>query len=469
MRHLFELELIERDVAESGCDKIKVSGLTVYPLIRRSLKNGYCIKKGYFSNTNNRNYGASDIFLIVKSVFVSLYSFRFIFLNKKVSNLFLGFSRRSVGSDGKNFDKFHDPIIESLDYKDSIMIERPFKFAHYKNRSTKCDVVEYDFVIYISIFISVLLLPFILLRNVKMINYCKKRFNELFRGKYLSSYGIGWLLTRTKVESAIAKWIMKKLSVDNLIVTSRWLHYPFIAASKELGINSFEIQHGSILRKNTFYSEFSEEEFKVGNMLVFSDYWKNRDWNTDRVISLGTTSIHRNVNSFVNLGSIINKKTKNVLVISQPELQRNLIEDLIDLSSINKHVNFVLKLHPQDIDDYKSRYSKLECINNIEIVSDNSFTLAQIYPDVDLVLGYNSTALFEAYDFGCSVGVICTDKMQFDDYRAVYDYALNFFHKVKTEDPLCDNYFKPIDYKVNLFFQELDKNLIKELFNEKVI
>jgi hypothetical protein len=460
MKYFNGIKRFDDLVKNSNLENKKIFGIKVYPLIRRNITSKYLYESKSISSSNHKEIKLRDFYLLSIGILSSFMSLLKIIGMKNKKFLFLGFSRRVI-EDNKAVDKFHDPLINTLNHDDCLMFERPFKLAHNTNRITKCDLVDIDFIIYLSILFSVILSPAFMFLYRKDIYRVKQSLHFSFGKKMLSSFELSSTILRFQLEKLFFDLIFKKLKITKLVLTSRWLHYPAIFSARNNGIETIELQHGSILNNNLFYRSFDEGNFYVDHMFTFSEYWNDRDWNVEKVTDIGS-GFSNLVDTHKNLGT-----DKKILIISQPEMQNQLIYDLSLLADANKNMDFYIKLHPQDLDGFQRRYAALLKFNNIVFLDSTLLDLKILLLKFPLVLGYNSTVLFEAYHLGTSVGLLCSDILCEDDYLQFYDLkACKVFHKIVVSEPIDSAFFNRIVSSDILFFKPLDLNFIQDFFYE---
>lgn len=447
------------DLVGDDLKSLKLDDVEVYPLMRRGLTLKYLVRKKIINTSNHKRYSLSDFVLILLGAFLSFFSLFSLLLGGTKKFVFMGFSRRSLTPSGESLDKFHDPIIELLDSSDCIMIERPFRFTHSRNKMTKCPVINYDFVVYLSYVLGFVYRIYCKFFRGDKINIIASKINSKFDFNIVSTNSIAMVVGVFKAERFIAKFIIKKLKPEKLIVTSRWLHYGFLSVAKERGLEIIELQHGSILKSNIFYQSLDEGDLSPNTMFTFSEYWNDRDWNAPNVIAIGNGSLEADVKERC-------VKDNRVLVISQPEMQSKLISDLKSLSKVNSHSEFYVKLHPQDVDEYESRYSELLDCNNINFISNNKESLKELLLNYRLVVGYNSTVLFEAYDIGLSVGLLSSEEIPWNDYVKYLGDACELFENIEVDSVIDFGRFIRSDFSP-VFYKPLDKKFVRRYFYEE--
>ncbi len=464
MQYLNKCKDFEDKVRQSKINWRRVFGINFYPIIRRGLKFKYIKDGSLITSTNFRNYRLSVFYRVFVSTIKSFFSLRFLFSSRS-KFLFLGFSRRVIDKDAVAIDKFHDPIIDTLESEDCLLIEKPFRFGHSDKRHTKCNILDFDFVVYLSIIVGVVISPVVYLLQRRNIELLCRDIAYTFPNESIGTRSLTLLVSKFLSDLFFSRLLLSIIKPEKLIVTSRWLHYPFIYACKEKNIETIELQHGCVMKENVFYCKFDEEQFDVDVMAVFSDFWIDRNWNTKTVTTFSVNdSIESNRKNVSEERE--NKLDDSVLIISQPEMSSYLDNDLIKIAESNPELNFFVKLHPQDVDGYEYRYRNSQHLINVNFIADLTVDSRELTKKYDLVIGYTSSVLFEAYDANCSVGLIHNEEIDSDYYKALYGNDFSAFHSIYPGDKIKSSHFVKGNNRVS-FFAPLDKEKVKVFFNEK--
>lgn len=462
MKFIHNIKNIDAISEELEFSLLKIDGVHIWPLVRKNVYQNVLKNNDGVNNVNYSKYSINFVFKVLSSTILAFFSLlKFLIKIKPKKFVFLGFSRRCL-ENGEFVDKFHDPIIESLELDDCLLIEKPFKGTHSNNRATKSDILDYDVIFYAVKFISFLCSPlYFIINRVDIQNVCRKINTNLKGRDIVNCLFLSKKVFEFKLESRVACYFLRKLNTDKLIVTSRWLHFPFIYAANMLDIETIEIQHGAILRNSTFYKNVDDFEFGIDTMFTFSEFWNDYPWGAKKTLSIGSHQYQFEKSK----DSYESKVVSNILLVSQPELSTRFSQDIVNLSLANIDKNFVVKLHPQDHVGFSERYSKCIDLVNVRFVKD--FTSSEDLGSFDLVLGYKSTMLYEASSRGIPVGLLVSEPNERMDYLSVFgSEILNEFAFVETN---CD--IDTLNIKIsNLkFFESFSGSVIRKYMYEACI
>lgn len=176
-------------------------------------------------------------------------------------------------------------------------------------------------------------------------------------------------------------------------------------AAKKRGIQTIEFQHGEASRGHPGYD---------------FDGWKKVPYFPDQFLSWGPGWLQNTnfpTNSSVHyVGSLIisdlagntrrvTRPEKTLLVLSQGEHSRSLVDCAIDFADFRPDWRVMLKLHPKEnlVDFYAGERGKRVGAARIPVTER---PLYDLFAEHDVVLGYTSTALVEAAYAGCKVAIL---------------------------------------------------------------
>jgi len=89
----------------------------------------------------------------------------------------------------------------------------------------------------------------------------------------------------------------------------------------------------------------------------------------------------------------ISPRGKTILIVSQGTVTERMVNIAKKLSRTFSDYKIIFKLHPGEI-PFKERYSLLENLPNIEIIGN--YNIYELIAKNNIIIGYNSTTLFEA-------------------------------------------------------------------------
>lgn len=181
----------------------------------------------------------------------------------------------------------------------------------------------------------------------------------------------------------------------------------FVYVCKKMGIPIFELQHGlvsedfpyehHVLNNNKLQIK-SDVYLGFGDLSIYRDDFSHKE---EDIINIGFAYLDRQKSKVENCKSLRKKsEIKKILVISQPIISVELME-LCDriYELVGDNYNIIYKQHPLDNVETNFRHKDI-------IVKSNKDSIYDIYPEVDVVFGASSTAMFEAVYLGIPSVVI---------------------------------------------------------------
>jgi hypothetical protein len=371
---------------------------------------------------------------------------------KHKKHLFLGFSRR-ISTDKGYLDMYHDHLIESLDEGDCLMLERPMKGNHLRPRCLKNKVIYLDALCYASEFFSRL---FFLNNHSEGYDQIKTYLEE--RGLTAPSLrSVNREVNKFKIETWCARFFFAKIQPQSMVVTSKWLHLPFIMVANEKGIPVYEVQHGARFYYNLAYQGFGEHNhIKVDSVLTMGERWNSFPWESQSVIALGNPNFSYSQERM----KCSTHPSESVLFISQPEVWKAVSFDVSQLAKKNPSVNITLRFHPKDIGSIPKRYGALEKYSNVKFefpVHDVAVSIASH----SLIVGYTSTVLFQAADMGARVALMVGEDSSHYDYSDIFGEMVGSFHRINDYD--LENIEGPSFVVKEKFFSSFDADLWREM------
>lgn len=234
---------------------------------------------------------------------------------------------------------------------------------------------------------------------------------------------------------------------------------PLIAVAEKYNIEVIEIQHGVI---NSFHLAYHfpgeiRDTFFPHKLLLLSDYWK-----TKAMYPIGTELINVG-NDYFFVNSKKEKDKKAILIIGDGILYNQLITFLnLNLNLlIDSNFKITYKLHPNEVPQWKKRYSALKLLHETEKIRviGNELPIANLIENSEIVFGVNSTSIYESVDAGCKTFVL---DLQSSDYfnDLVND---NVVKKINPYKPLELNDLNFIPKQTKRFFDASNVRAIKSI------
>lgn len=390
--------------AQSGVFDFKIAEVPIWRALRNDFIERDLLKQHARDESNHNRPTFKRLVIFAGNVLRSLGQLRGV---HRYDYIILGFPRRKKVREVW-VDNFSDPIIDLLGQDRTLCIERPFTGVHYRPAKTK-HILDYDFVIFLARSLSVMLgwsVGLVYSARVRRITtvLCE-RFGT---GRRSTRTAIGVSVIRFWIEAACARWILSVARPKLVFLTSRWVHLPFAFACKQKRIAVVELQHGVPNPDSFKYRTRTDESLDPDWFLTFGEYWSRTDWGIpgDRVLPLGYPYIWERRNTVAT--HIRSSREGRVMLVSQPEMWSRLSRMFEGIVETHPALQFLLKLHPQDVDQWEERYP-IALAANVEVEKDAAKDLYDLFAQWPVVVGYNSTVLFEAAFFGIKTGVLNFD------------------------------------------------------------
>lgn len=450
-----EILNLYRNELQAGLYNLKYNGIPIWRLYRFNCRNRAL--KLLFPEYTNKSKKAYDI-SVKKTVNIVCRSFasilRLRMTNTKVSNIFFAFPRLQ-NIDGILIDKFTDPVIDYSDLKnDVIVFQKLGRRWSEGDRWMRKRVIYSESIVVISYVLSILyFVVHFFSKPAKDIALLYNKAKLLFplTKKDLLIWHLKFVIFRVMVNKY--KSLFKRLCCKRIFVVDREVFFPQLAAAHMSNISSYELQHGVTCGETVLYTGHYDSKIDPDYFLTFGDIWRGNQFSIpiDKMINIGWA-----YKNFIQKEMHVKEYPEyTVLVISSPEITRNLVNTIIDLAKMNRSFEFHIRTHPQEIitDELKQKIKDVDNVFEVDNTQD-SFIAIQAYHHI---LGENSTVLYEALSMGKNVG--CLSYNGFNPIRLADNLNEGFFYLRKAED------FKEfVRHKVN----NLNNNIFS-LFNPTAV
>lgn len=402
------LEEICKTELENGLYECKIDGISVYNYLKRYYRRSRLNQ----ANGVDYDYGKNvkiSFWEHVKMLFCYNQYEReslkqiisVLFSSRQFNNFVFAFMRKELVN-GVYVDKFTDPIIDNSNIKNSyIIFERSFQGEHVAPRCHSDKIVFDDVLWKIAKIKAFFLGPIFKIRYKKVLNEIMRKidvsFPDVYHTKSYTSYFIYFNYVYTKLYYRI----FKKLNIKCLIAPSRADFLQLVPAAKLNNIRVIELQHGITYGESMTYSGYRDILFTPDLFLSFGKLSTPNLYgiDEDKIIIIGWA-----------FSLLIDKQLDNtfgdneVLVISEPQSSSRILTSIIELADKNPNVTFHFRPHPNEMLTQEQR-DKIDGIHNIVIDKTQNSAMATIMK-FQLVIGVNSTALYEALSIGKKVGNI---------------------------------------------------------------
>lgn len=253
------------------------------------------------------------------------------------------------------------------------------------------------------------------------------------------------------------KKIIKNFNVKQIYVVQNGIQKGIFRAAKELGIKTFEYQHGIVTENHIAYNypkiDFLEEQVSLPNIIFsYAPIWfQNNFLPNVNILSLGNSFLYKQLQQNA-------KKTpiRGIVVISADDIGKRLLEFLKNekLQKEIKNIPIYFKLHPNQF--YQKYYytEQLKNFDNIKVITDE-FSVGELLENFDTLFTILSTAIYEALQSQRKV-ILLEDDLYNGDQKSFLEYS-NFYIIKKVNDFISALNTEIVTDKNVTFFAPFDK------------
>lgn len=373
----------------------KIDGISIYSLIRLDVRKSVIRQMGVASmQVRGKVHSRRVLFSCVKSFFEVC---GMLFSHHQFANLFMAFPRIDM-IDGQYLDKFTDPLIACSDLGSDFKIFQPGRAGkHESPRFNNKFIINIDFLTAFSYLLSRIMIEFLPKNSRDKLNLLFDSIKRAFPNMDFNYKSLLWTIYKTRCNIYFYEKIIKKKGIKNIFATVR-PEDVFIAGNR-LGINTFELQHGISYGCSELYSGYRDELILPKKFLAFGE---NKPLNTygipeDRIVNIGfalNTYLH-------NLPRVDKLENNCILVVSDPEITSVLVPIIAKLAIDNCDFAFFYRCHPHET---LSAEQKFLLEDSGVKIQDNRINISVVLTQFSLVIGENSTVMYEAISCGKKVG-----------------------------------------------------------------
>jgi len=320
--------------------------------------------------------------------------------------LFFGHQRRKLEDDGKWWDIYCDPVIDVLD-QSYVYIEQPYLGTHL--RPAKTEYLRYLDMLYPLRIGGTFIRP--------MPRFSKSE-SVLLTGisrELKQRIGVDIPVDEIVHKALLKRWnllplyqkLLRRVRPKLAVVVVSYGKYSFVEACKTEGIPVIELQHGVITKYHLAYSYSGSRRVArcfPDYFLSFGEAWGDLvdlPLKADRIIPVGYPYFDIQREKFDG-----REKTNQVLFISQGTIGRDLSMLAVDLRhKVSTKYKVVYKLHPGEYSQWERRYPWLVS-SGVEVVNDDSVPLYELLAESSVLVGVDSTVIYEGLGFGLKVVLV---------------------------------------------------------------
>lgn len=273
-------------------------------------------------------------------------------------------------------------------------------------------------------------------------------------------------LAHTKLKNFIAiykvfNYTFRKTKPNNLLLVVSYVSEAIIAAARNNQVNVIEFQHGVIgpLHLGYHFPNNEKVPYFPDEIYLFGEFWGNATALPKSVkkVYYGYPYLKEYISNHLN--EIDQKVEKEVVVISQGTIGKELSEVVFDLATRLPDYTFNYKLHPGEFGRWKKDYPKLvelEKLPNVQVFEGEK-NLYDLFASSSFVIGVYSTAIYEAIAFKARPIIL---KLPGYEYMTELETQFNVpildtFEAVKNYIVDYQNYH--VDLDINAIFADLYK------------
>lgn len=167
---------------------------------------------------------------------------------------------------------------------------------------------------------------------------------------------------------------------------------------KEHGVVTIELQHGYVGPEHYAYNYPSGDaerakEYLPDYYLTFGKYWGEQIRTPSNIVAVGNPVLNKSVDDLQKSSS---PRSNSILVVSQGTVTSSMVRIAKYLAQELPGYSIVFKLHPGEV-PFTHRYEDLKKYHNVQIRTyDNIY---ELIASSEIIVGYNSTTLFETVAF----------------------------------------------------------------------
>ena len=165
------------------------------------------------------------------------------------------------------------------------------------------------------------------------------------------------------------------------------------------GFKVIELQHGYVSNCYGYTLSCIENkhhqsrEYMPDYLLMVGDYWLERFRTPSKKIVVGYPYLNEISDKLVKQNI---PNTNTILVVSQGTVTERMVNITKKLSQVYSNYKIIFKIHPWAI-PFKDRYMSLKYIQNVKLMGNCN--IYELIAKSSIIIGYNSTTLFETLKF----------------------------------------------------------------------
>lgn len=405
----------------------KIQEVYFWKLIRFSLFRKITEKKGIYGQAHTKvKTTLKDRLLDLPMMLINTYLYGVYGRKNKVDILVFEHSRK-VKLDNKYIDIYTKKLTEDLEIKNRSyeVIEKPYLRKHFNKADEKKSYWEHYYLANIlkRIFTKVELLE----QEQEIIEKIESEIKSKFDIEIKILEEIKKSIKIFKLEKEFYKKLLKKREIKKIYLLVSYGWEPLIAACEEQGIETIELQHGTMGKYHLGYSfpHNKKVPYFPDKLQLFGEYWfDNTPLSIERkdIEIIGYPYLEEQLKEYRNL----EKKQKQFLFISQGTIGKKLSEIAYKIAKENPNFNIIYKLHPGEYDRWKNDYpilNKANELDNFTVIDNNDTNLYEYMAKSEYLIGVYSTVIFEGLTLDCKTILMNLAGIEYMDYLIENDFV----------------------------------------------
>ncbi len=426
-----------------------IKNVYYWRLIRFTLYQQIAMERGLIQQAHPRLIKKQALFIRILDILSNIVSGNTLLLKRK---RFVFFPHtRTI--DGK--DIYSDYLINKVNSNDTyIFYSNHIKGSYRPSKNTNLE----SLILYALLIIKKIISLFSSNKSNEIVaisNHIKTYFNtDIYVDRLIETH-----LFKFRFNLLNYSRILKAVRPEKIFLVTHYSHMSLIEAANNLGIPTYEIQHGTVSENHMgyYFPNDPAPPYFPSYFLCHGKYWERKPPlpKNLKTIVLGASHI-----SSLKNGS--DNKKNNLLFFSQGTVANDLFFFAIQTARLAQNLKIIYRLHPSEmIESYQDKIEKKDIFlpNNFEIKYESKDFFDDLKTSKFIATVY-STTIYEAMALGAKAIVI-----GLQGYNAVYDIIERGDGiLVKTPED-CVSALKSASpcKNPNYYYTELDKELIQRV------
>jgi hypothetical protein len=258
--------------------------------------------------------------------------------------------------------------------------------------------------------------------------------------------------------------VLTKHKPKKIYMVVAYFRHALVAAARDLGIETIEMQHGEISPFSIGYAypENIKIHYFPSKLILWGRFWYDNSripLEEKNIFYVGFPFLDKEIDKYSN----IKKDESRILFISQGKIGNLLTQIALEFANQNQNYKIVYRLHPSEVERWENLYPNLYSFsknnNNLTVETQKNNPLHKSFAESKFVVGVNSTALIESLAAHCTL--VLVDLPGIEYFQILIDKGL--VKKVQNAKQLAqavteDNHMNSIDRDYFFERKKVQKN-----------